>query len=194
MLKHMPNHCLQILLLLFNRIWFTGEIPPEWLHSMIVPLHKPNKPVNLPQSYRPISLTSHICKLMERMVAAQLRWYLEKNNILNKYQSGFRERRRPIDHLLNLHDTVYKALANQRSVLAEFIDIEKAFDMVHKDTLLLKLLKIGIQGFMFNFLRSFLSNRTFQVKVSSTPSQIKTLQNGVPQGSVLSPLYICYHD
>ena len=184
----MPNHCLQILLLLFNRIWFTGEIPPEWLHSMIVPLHKPNKPVNLPHSYRPISLTSHICKLMERMVAVRFRWYLEKNNILNKYQSGFRERRRPIDHLLNLHDTVYKALANQRSVLAVFIDIKKAFDMVHKDTLLLKLLKIGIQGFMFNFLRSFLSNRTFHVKVSSTPSQIKTLQNGVPQGSGLSPL------
>ena len=190
MLKHIPNHCLQILLLLFNRIWFTGEIPPEWLHSMIVPLHKPNTPVNLPQSYRPISLTIQICKLMERMVAARarLRWYLEKNNILNKYQSGFRKRRRPIDHLLNLHDTVYKALANQRSVLAVFIDIEKAFDMVHKDTLLLKLLKTGIQDFMFNFLRSFLSNRTFQVRVSSTSSQIKILQNGVPQGSVLSPL------
>ena len=88
MLKHMPNHCLQILLLLFNRIWFTGEITPEWLHSMIVPFHKPNKPVNLPQSYRPISLTSHVWKIMERMVAARLRWYLEKNNILKKIQRG----------------------------------------------------------------------------------------------------------
>ena len=52
MLKHMPNHCLQILLLLCNRVWFTGEIRPEWLHSISVALHKFNKPVNLPQSYR----------------------------------------------------------------------------------------------------------------------------------------------
>ena len=49
---------------------------------------------------------------MDRMVATRLRWYLEKNNILNKHQSVFRERRRPTDHLLRLHDTVYKALAN----------------------------------------------------------------------------------
>ena len=74
MLKHMPYHCLQILLLLFNRIWFTGEIPSEWLHSVVVPVYKPNKPANLPQSYRPILLTSHICKIMERMVAVRLRW------------------------------------------------------------------------------------------------------------------------
>ena len=122
------------------------------------------------------------------MVATRLRWYLEKNNILNKHQSGFRERRRPTDYLLHLHDTVYKALANQRSVLAVFLDIEKAFDMVHTNTLLLKLLKCGVQSFMFNFLKVFLSNRTFQVRVSSTPSQVKVLQNGVPQGSVLSPV------
>ena len=56
MLKHMPVHCLQILLLSFNRIWFTGEISPEWTHSTVIPLLKPNKPVNLPQSYRPIFL------------------------------------------------------------------------------------------------------------------------------------------
>ena len=60
--------------------------------------------------------------------------------------------------------------------------------MVHKDTLLLKLLNIGFQGFMLNFLKSFLSYRTFQVRVSSTRSHVKILQNGVPQGSVLSLL------
>ena len=109
-------------------------------------------------------------------------WYLEKNKIFSTNQSAFRERRRPIDHLLNLHDVICKALANQRSGLAVFLDIEKAFDMGHKDTLLLKLLNIGIQGFMFNFLKSFLSNCTFPVRVSSMRSHVKILQNGVPQG------------
>ena len=111
MLNHMPEHCLQTILLLFNKIWFSGELPMCWLHSIIVPLHKPNKPTNLPSSSRPISLTSHLCKLMERMVTVRLRWYLESNNLLNQYQSAFRERRRPLDHLLRLHDTVHKALA-----------------------------------------------------------------------------------
>ena len=99
-----------------------------WLYSVVVPLHKPT---NLPGSYRPISLTSHLYKLMERMVSVRLRWYLENNNFLQHYQSAFRERRRPVDHLSRLHDTVFKALANQISVLAVFVDIEKAY-VFHK--------------------------------------------------------------
>ena len=69
------------------------------------------------------------------MVTVRLRWYLERNNMHNQYQSAFRERRKPLDHLLRLHDTVHKALANQRSVLAVFLDIEKAYDLVFKDIL-----------------------------------------------------------
>ena len=92
----------------------------------------------------------------KRKVTVRLRWYLESNNLLNQYQSAFRERRRPLDHLLRLHDTVHKALANQRSVLADFLDIEKAYDLVYKD-IINKTIKLG-------------------------------LHNGIPQGSVLSPL------
>ena len=159
-----------------------------WLHSIIVPLHKPNKPTNLPSSYRPISLTSHFCKLMERMVTVRLRWYLKSNNMLKQYQSTFRERRRPLDHLLRLHDTVHKVLANQRSVLAVFLDIVKTYDLVYKDILLIKLLKLGVNGFMLNFIAAFLTNRSFQVRISSAHSQVKHLHNGIPQESVLSPL------
>ena len=85
MLKHKPDHCLQTVLLLFNKIWFTGELPMCWLHSIIVSLHKLNKPTNLPS---------------QRMVTVRLRWYLENNNFLNHYQSAFRERRRLLDYLL----------------------------------------------------------------------------------------------
>ena len=174
-LKHMPEHFLQTILLLLKKIWFAGELPMCWLHSIIVPLHKLNKPTNLPSSHRPISLTSHLCKLMERMVTVRLRWYLESNNLLKQYQSAFRERRRPFDHLLCLHDTVHKALAHQRSVLAVFLDIEKAYDLVYKDILLIKLLNLGVNGFMLNFIAAFLTNRSFQVRISLAHSQV--LQN-----------------
>ena len=140
---------------------FGTAVAKCWLHSIIVPLHKPNKPTNLPSSYRPISLTNHLCKLVEKMVTVRLRLYLENNNFLNQCQSAFRERRRPLDHLLPLHDTVHKALANQTSVLAVFLDIEKAYDLVYKDILLTKLLNLGVNGFMLNFIAAFLINKSF---------------------------------
>ena len=71
------------------------------------------------------------------MVTVRLRWYLESNNFLNQYQSAFRERRRPLNHLFRLHDTVHKALPNQRLVLAVFLDIEKEYHLVYKGILLL---------------------------------------------------------
>ena len=69
------------MLQLFNKIWFTGKIPPSWLHSIIVPI--PKQTGALPSSYRPISLTSNICKLFEKMVVRRLNWFLEYHNILS---------------------------------------------------------------------------------------------------------------
>ena len=70
--------CYDVVLKLFNTIWSTGEVPSNWLHSIITPIHKANKPANIAMSYRPISLTSNLCKLMEKMVATRLKWCLEK--------------------------------------------------------------------------------------------------------------------
>ena len=63
MFKHISIKTLEVMLQLFNTIWFTGKIPPSWLHSIVVPVPKPNKPAHFPSSYRPISLTSTVCRL-----------------------------------------------------------------------------------------------------------------------------------
>jgi len=73
-----------------------------------------------------------------------------------------------MDHILRLHDAIHKSLANKHNVLFVFIDIEKAYDMVNKEVLLSNLLMSGISGRMFSFIRSFLSSRTFQVRIGST--------------------------
>jgi len=127
-------------------------------------------------------------QLFEKIVVCRLKWFLEYYNILTFTQSGLRQRRKTTDHILRLHDIIQKSLANKHNVLAIFIDIEKAYDMVNKNVLLLKLLKFGIAGCMFQFISSFLSNRTFQVRVGSTLSMTKLLENGTSQGSVLSPV------
>jgi len=70
MFKHMSIKSQEVMLQLFNKIWFTGKIPPSCLHSVVVPIPKPNNPAHLLSSYRPISLTSNVCKLFEKMIVS----------------------------------------------------------------------------------------------------------------------------
>ena len=119
----------------------------------------------------------------------KIKMVFEKKKPYQHLQSGFRSRRRTTDNLLQLHDAIYKAIADKRSVLTVFLDIKKAYDMVCREALLLKLLQLGITGEMFNFNKSFLSNRSFQVRINSSYSEVKNLENGVPQGSALSPIF-----
>ena len=122
------------------------------------------------------------------MVAKRLGWFLETHNLLDKLQSVFRPERSTLDHVLQLHDTVYKSLINHRSVIAIFLDIERAYDMVWRDGLVIKLARLGIQGNMLKWIRSLISNRSFQVRVGLELSNKMILENGIPQGSVISPL------
>jgi len=177
-----------VLLNLYNSVWNSGVLPPSWSHSLVVPIQKSNKPSYLPSSYGPISITTNACKLMEKIIVRRLKWFIKYNNFFNTNQSGFGERRRVTDHILRLHDAVQKSLANKHHLLAIFIDLEKAYYMVNQNVLLLKLLNLSITGNMFQFIRSFLTNRTFQVRIGPCLSLIRRPENGTPQDSVLSPI------
>ena len=133
----------------FNKICFIGKIPPSRLHSIIVPVPKPNKLAHLSSSYRPISLTSNVCKLFEKMIVCRLNWFLEYHNVLQISQFGFQQRRRTTDHLLRLHDAIRKSMANKHNVLSVFIDIEKAYDMVNKEVLHPSCLAMAFQAECF---------------------------------------------
>ena len=89
-LKHIPDSSLSVLLKTFNDIWETGNIPKSWKEATIIPIPKPGKDNTNPNNYRPISLTGCICKTLERMINERLVWYLETNNIITEFQSGFR--------------------------------------------------------------------------------------------------------
>ena len=163
-------------------------MPKDWHHAIILPLLKPGKIPTNPESYRPISLTPTICKVMETMVTKRLQWFLEKNNLISKNQSGFRKHRCTSDQILKLQDTILKKLKNKEHVLAIFIDFERAYDMLHVPTLLKKIQNLGIVGNTYDWVENFLSHRSFQVKVGAELSDIFLQENGTPQGSVISPL------
>lgn len=186
--KELPGSLLIKILDLFNIIWNKGTLPMAWKQAVISPILKPGKDPTSVASYRPIALTSTLCKVMERIIVNRLNWFCEVHNIFNKYQSGFRKNKCTLDHILRLHEDVNKSLANKGKALAVFLDIEKAYDMVWREGLLYKLKSYGLDGQMFNWIRDFLSARTMKVRIGNTLSTEVSLENGTPQGSVISPI------
>ena len=188
MLKHFPPTSLEIILELYNRIWETGLLPKEWKHSIVLPFVKPGKDPSSPDSYRPIALTSALCKIMERMITNRLNWFMESNKLFNPMQTGFRKNKSTLDHIMRLQSEVQNSINHGQYTAGVFLDFSKAYDMLWKDGLMRKLAKLKISGNIYNFIENFLSDRTFQVKVGNCLSETLKLENGTPQGSVISPI------
>ena len=187
-IKHLPIKIREFLLIIFNMIWNASQCPKQWKEAILIPILKPGKDHANTLSYRPIALTSTICKLMERIVNSRLMWYLETNNLLTQHQSGFRKGRSTKDHIINLESSINKALANKESTLAVFLDIEKAYDMLWRGGIIIKLQVMGIYGRMTHWIHDFLNDRKIQVRINNNLSKERIQENGVPQGSVISPL------
>ena len=111
MIKHLPETSLQILLDIYNNIFTKGIFPAKWQEATIIPIAKPGKDYSDPPNYRPISLTSCLCKTMEGMINSRQVWYFEKNNIISRYQNGFRQHRSTTDQLVQLETLLEKALS-----------------------------------------------------------------------------------
>ena len=162
-------------------------------------LKKKGKPSSAPSSYRSISLTSTLCKLLEKVVAGRLRWFLESRNLLNSSQAGFRKGRGCADQIVRLVQDVAASSTQKKMTLGVFLDLEKAFDMVWREVIVNQLFQMGIKGRMLHWIHDFLQDRTIQVKVGTAFSRSHHLENGTPKGSVLSPLLFIimmnnYHD
>lgn len=188
MLRNLPDSAIEILLQLINLSWKEGKTPADWKHSLINPIPKPQKNPTTPEAYRPIALTSCICKIAERMIKRRMQWLLESNSVLSPYQSGFRKQRGTMDNVIRLENAAQLAIQNGRYTIAVLLDLEKAYDLMWTKGLFHKLLKIGINGNSLRWFKSFLTGRSFQVKVENKKSKRIEVTNGTPQGSVISPL------
>ena len=186
MISHLPEISLKFLLDLFNRIFREGTVPESWKEAIIIPIPKPGKDAANPGNYRPISLTSCLCKLLEKMVNFRLMWFLENKNVLSPVQFGFRKMRSTTDALVRLETAIHNAFASRHHMIAVFFDLEKAYDTTWKHGILIKLRDIGLRGALPRFLQDFLADRKFQVRVGGSFSSQMCQLEGVPQGSVLS--------
>lgn len=186
LIKNLPESALNYLLQIYNFIWTSHTFPRIWKKSIIIPILKHDKNKTKSSSYRPISLTCTLCKLLEKMINKRLTWRLEQENRITKYQNGFRKNHSTIDSHIQLHTEILDTFVNKQELIAVFFDIEKAFDTVWRHRILSQLKKWDIQGNILHFLNNFLLNRTAQVKINGTVSKTINLENGVPQGSVMS--------
>ena len=186
MLKHLPQNCLSILLNIFNQVWETGDFPQSWREAIVIPIPKPGKDNSDPSNYRPIALTSCICKTMERMVNDRLVWFLESNNLIANVQCGFRRNRGTIDHLIRFETFIREAFIKKEHAVCVFFDLESAYDTTWKYGIMKDLHEFGIRGKLAYFISAFMDDRQFRVRVGSTKSDLHDQEMGVPQGSILS--------
>ena len=194
-LRHLSNYAKDRLLEVANLSWLSGEIPRSWRQGIIVPILKHGKPANETKSFRPISLTSNIAKVIERLVAVRLSYMLERRGVLTANQTGFRAGRSAEDQVLRLAESVcarFEQSRDKRTVLA-LVDFSRAFDKVWHIGLTHKLLKAGVPNCCTHWIRQYLSDRRASVRVNGMCSRQRIFRAGVPQGAVLSPLlFIIY--
>ena len=172
----------------------TGEIPLSYKKQTIIPLHKKG-PKTLPENFRPVSLTPHEIKIIERVLREIFTEHLEYNNLINTNQHGFRRNYSCSTQLLSYTNYILSNAIEDNEVDTLYLDYSKAFDKVDHGLLIKKLFHYGIKEKYLKWLIDFLANRTQTVLVNNCYSYPVTVKSGVPQGSVLAPLlFVIYNN
>lgn len=164
-----------------------GFFPNSMKIAKIIPIYKSGDPM-LINNYRPISILPLFSKLLERLMYDRMMSFIDRYNILYKYQFGFRERHSTNMALTILTDHILSALDKGKLVIGVFLDFKKAFDTVNYDILFQKLDRYGIRGTALYWLKDYLNNRMQYVSFNHVDSTQLSLKCGVPQGSILGPL------
>ena len=193
LLKKLPfEYTKKVLFLLVNKSIESG-MPKIWKEAKIIMIPKKDGMCSDPEKFRPISLTSCIGKLVERLIKARLNYFLESISVISSKQSGFRNNKGAADNLLFFTQKISEALNRSKQVCGIFFDISKAFDKVWHKGLIFKLIKMNIPSYILKYIIDFLSDRKFKVSIGDTLSDSGDILCSVPQGSVLGPiLFLVY--
>ncbi len=173
---------------LFQRSLDTGEVPAIWKRSLIVPIFKKGNR-SKPTNYRPVSLLCCASLIFERCIKQAVVKHIEENHLLSEEQYGFRRGRSVEGQLLSTLNEWTLALDKGFCIDVLYTDFQKAFDTVSHSGLLLKLQALGIGGKLLTWIRNYFSERKQSVKIGTKLSDWIDITSGVPQGSVLGPLF-----
>ena len=172
---------------IFNYSLYSHTFPSCWKKAHVSPIHKKGDQ-HIVNNYRPISLLCILSKVFERIVYRDVYNFLLKHDKLNKYQAAYREGSSTEFQLLEIYDSILKAVDSGKLTRYVFLDCSKAFDRVWHRGLIHKLKKLGITGILLKWFTSYLEDRSQCVVINGKVSEQRKLEAGVPQGSILGPL------
>jgi len=183
MLSLLPEEYLIILLDVLNSIFDSGSFPSTWQHSLVFLI-----PKSSPGKLRPISLTSCLLKVLERLILYRLGWWVESSLILPPFQFGFRKRTSCLDNLGILTTKIHHGFISKQSTSCLFLDIQSAFDNVIPSILISQLIDLDLPPKFCWFVYRLTCLRELQFVVNGGLTESFFSHKGVPQGSILSPL------
>lgn len=186
LIKNLPDKSIEFLLSIYNKLWSEFSFPKSWRQAIVLPFPKKGKCYQNVINYRPITLTSCVCKLQERMVNVRLVHTLENDKFFSQTQYGFRKGRCSLDAVACFDTFVKVAFARREHVAAIFFDIQKAYDTTWRYNILRTLCEIPLTGHLPRYIANFMTNRIMKIRIGNTLSDEYVQHEGVPQGSVLS--------
>lgn len=178
---------LPVLTHIFNHSFSSCSYPSVWKQAHIIPLPKTNDP-SLLTHFRPISILPFLSKVFEHIVHRQLSFFLTSNSLISPFQSGFRSGHSTVSALLKVTDDIRWAMENKSLTVLVLLDFSSAFNSVDFDILLGILKSINFSSSALAWFSSYLRGRSQCVRLEDSFSDWCSLTEGVPQGSVLSPL------
>ena len=187
LLKFVKNVISEPLSIIINQMLKLGIFPDLLKISKVVPLYKKDDDSNL-SNYRPISLLPSISKIFEKVLLEQLTTYLDNNNLIHNHQYGFRKRHSTEYAALHIVDYLNYEMDLKRTPINLYLDLSKAFDSLSHKILISKLKHYGICDIALKLMKGYLENRKQYVQFDTCTSDMKSIRNGVPQGSILGPL------
>jgi len=178
------------LMIIFSQSFNDSLFCNKWKTGLIMPLKKVGNP-SLPSDFRPITKVSSLSKILEKIAFIQLNDFIESNSLLSDRQFGFRKKR-SIDSLIHYLTTLWRLELDKKpspKIGLVSLDIKKAFDNVNHSLLISKLEhRFNLSSSASKWIQDYLSNRVLVTQIGNVYSFPSTVNRGIPQGGVLSPL------
>lgn len=187
-IKKLANYIVDPIVHIINTSIEKSIWPDSLKCADIKPIFK-SKNSHVISNYRPISLISNIAKIFEKVLYYRILDFVKKSKLLSKKQFGFLKNVGTKDALNYITNLIYEKLDKSLPIAVSFLDLAKAFDTVNHKILLDKLYNYGIRGNAFKLISSYLQNRRQRVKVNGVLSDFCEVNTGVPQGTILGPLF-----